>query len=468
MEYQKESTNTPSATTVIQALKGWFRNMFSLRQGAISEDEILNSFSKNAEFKGARLWVLILAMLIASVGLNVNSTAVIIGAMLISPLMDPIIATGVGISANNFDLIKRSLYQLGMAVLFSVITSCLYFLLSPIKTAQSELLARTEPAIWDVFIAFFGGLAGIIGVTRSDKGNTLAGVAIATALMPPLCTAGYGLATGHLDYFFGALYLFTINGVFIVCATVAITSYMRFSGLNAMERRSQRKLIRTVLIAAGITILPSIYLAYKLVKRSSFERHASEFIEQEMVFDGTAVINQKVDHTEHRIEVFLLGKPVSKSRIKELNKKLGHYELGETKLIVHQGEEEKSKDKGPDQLYANMVDKMYFTYKEQIQKLSGENEQLKNHIKHYQKFQVNSTELYKELHALFPEVKAVSCSRSVLSSEILEADTVVLAVLQVGQMLNKTEVERVGDWIAKRLDEHHRVHIIQEKAEPTE
>lgn len=197
----------------------YLRDRFDLEEGKEDELETIDYISKNVEFKGANLWILIFAIFVASIGLNVNSTAVIIGAMLISPLMGPIMGIGLAAGINDFELLKRSFRNLGVAVFIAILTSTVYFYITPIHDAQSELLARTEPTVWDVLIALFGGLAGIIAGSRKEKSNAVPGVAIATALMPPLCTAGYGLATGNLYYFIGAFYLFFINSVFISLST---------------------------------------------------------------------------------------------------------------------------------------------------------------------------------------------------------------------------------------------------------
>lgn len=449
---------------ITSLIYNWIKNMFSLAEGRISEEEILKNFSNNYEFRGAKLWVLILAMLIASVGLNVNSTAVIIGAMLISPLMDPIIAIGVGISANNFILVRNSLYQLGMAVLFSIITSCVYFMLSPIKTAQSELLARTEPAIWDVFIAFFGGLAGIIGATRADKGgNILPGVAIATALMPPLCTAGYGLATGQWNYMFGAMYLFTINGVFIVCSTVVITSFMRFSKAQTQEKTGKRKAMRTILIAAGLTLIPSVYLATKLVQRSQFETQASNFIENEINYDGTAIVNQKIiyDNDPPKIELFLLGKPISKKDIKNLNAKLEKYNLEDVKLIIHQGESQIQKAQD-NTSYSEIADKMYFTYKEEIEKLKTENKSLKKNLNAYEERNYDSNQLLKESSSIFPDIKSFSVSYAIMSDSIDKKDTVLITYIKNSKALKADEKEKFSNWIKSRLNTNLSIKLLEE------
>ena len=224
-----------------RSLKLRLLRRFDLRADQADVAEIDATIRSGVEFRGTNLWVLIFAILIASVGLNVNSTAVVIGAMLISPLMGPIIGLGYGAGVNDSALMRSSLFNLGLAAFISLLASTLYFWLTPLTQAHSELLARTTPSIWDVLIALFGGLAGVIGVTRRVKSNLIPGVAIATALMPPLCTAGYGLATGNLSYFLGAFYLFAINSVFIAIATLMMVRVMRLPNVNVMEDRSLLK-----------------------------------------------------------------------------------------------------------------------------------------------------------------------------------------------------------------------------------
>lgn len=198
-------------TRFLRVVKVVVTRRFNLHLDKAEEQDVITSIKKNTEFKGANLWTLIFAIFIASIGLNVNSPAVIIGAMLISPLMGPIMGIGLGISINDFELVKKGGRNLAIATIISVATSTLYFWLTPLHEAQSELLARTTPPIWDVFIAFFGGLAGIVAGTRKEKSNVIPGVAIATALMPPLCTAGYAVSSGNLYYLPGAIYLCSRN-----------------------------------------------------------------------------------------------------------------------------------------------------------------------------------------------------------------------------------------------------------------
>jgi len=204
-------------------------------------EAIHQEVEKGIVFKGTNLWILICAILVASVGLNMNSTAVIIGAMLISPLMGPINGMGYSLATYDFDLFKKSVKNLTFAILVSLLTSALYFFISPVSSAHSELLARTSPTIYDVFIALFGGVAGMLALSSKLKGNVIPGVAIATALMPPICTAGYGLATLQFSFFFGALYLFTINTVFIAVGSLVVSQVLKFPIRNVVGQSAIKK-----------------------------------------------------------------------------------------------------------------------------------------------------------------------------------------------------------------------------------
>ena len=222
-------TRNNASGSPFDSLRRFLRDRFDLGEDSALQDEVVDNICRGVDFRGTNLWVLIFATFVASLGLNVNSTAVIIGAMLISPLMGPIMGMGLSVGINDFDLLKRSVRNFGLMVLVSILTSTLYFVVSPLSGAQSELLARTVPTTYDVLIAFFGGLAGIVAQSRRDRTSTvIPGVAIATALMPPLCTAGYGLATLQLNYFLGAFYLFFINTVFIAIATFVVVRFLKY------------------------------------------------------------------------------------------------------------------------------------------------------------------------------------------------------------------------------------------------
>ncbi len=320
-----------------RSLKLRLLRRFDLRHDQADNTEIDASFRSSVEFRGTNLWVLIFAILIASIGLNVNSTAVVIGAMLISPLMGPIMALGYGAGINDSALMRSSLFNLGLAALISLIASTLYFLVTPLTQADSELLARTTPSIWDVLIALFGGLAGVIGMTRRVKSNLIPGVAIATALMPPLCTAGYGLAMGESSYFFGALYLFSINSVFIAIATLVMVRVMRLPSVKVLEDRSLLKRRTVVGLVVMLTMIPSVFLAINLVQREWFDANTVRFVQQVLkTRSDTLVVAQEPSFQDKTLRVNLIGERLPNKDIAAIEQRLTEFGLTGVKLSLVQ------------------------------------------------------------------------------------------------------------------------------------
>jgi uncharacterized hydrophobic protein (TIGR00271 family) len=307
--------------------------LFALHRDQAAPADIDATIRSAIQVGGTNLWILMFAIMIASVGLNVNSTAVIIGAMLISPLMGPIIGAGYGAGIRDFGLIRKALANLGIFVAISLLTSTLYFLISPLPEAQSELLARTSPNIWDVLIAFFGGAAGMVGLTRKEKTTVIPGVAIATALMPPLCTVSYGIATWQPEFFLGALYLFTINGVFIAFATLVITRVLRLPHRQFLDEKAQRhgRLVIGIIVTA--TLIPSIYLAVLMVGEQVFSSEASRYVakiaaqEKELV-----IVAKEIDAKRRRIALTIIGTTVSAEVQQRLQARLGDFKLKQARL----------------------------------------------------------------------------------------------------------------------------------------
>ena len=266
----------------------------------------------NIWFRGPNVWILAFSIIVASVGLNINSTAVIIGAMLISPLMGPIIGTGFALGTNDMPLLRQAARNLLIMVLISLLASSLYFLLSPLKLVNpTELEARTSPTIYDVLIALFGGLAGIFETSRRDRGTVLSGVAIATALMPPLCTAGYGLAHWNMHFFLGAMYLFTINGVFIALATYATVLFLRFPQakyIDAAKAKRQRRIVTLIVLAVFI---PSVWTAVILIRQNNFERKVTEFVSDNRTVGGKRFIYDQKVSSGNQVEISLTGEPLT-------------------------------------------------------------------------------------------------------------------------------------------------------------
>ena len=275
-------------------------------------EQTMAGIERDTEFRGFNVWILVFSIVIASIGLNVNSTAVIIGAMLISPLMGPIMGVGLGVGVNDLGLVRRSVGNLGVATSIAILSSALYFLISPINEAGSELLSRTTPTFLDVMVAFFGGLTGILAGSRKEKSNVIPGVAIATALMPPLCTAGYGLA--HLDgtYFFGALYLFLINTILIATSTTLVVRYLRFPIVQPMDAAKEQKYKRYFTFGLLALVLPSAFILYNTVSRSVQKAKIQAFVAENVSFPGAEVVKQEVDFEEGdaRVHLVLLGATV--------------------------------------------------------------------------------------------------------------------------------------------------------------
>jgi uncharacterized hydrophobic protein (TIGR00271 family) len=440
----------------IDSLKRRFHARFDLRLDQADLTEIDTTFRSAVEFRGTNLWVLIFAILIASIGLNVNSTAVIIGAMLISPLMGPIMAVGYGAGINDSELMRASLFNLGLAALISLLTSTVYFAITPLTLAHSELLARTTPSIWDVLIALFGGLAGAIGATRQIKSNLIPGVAIATALMPPLCTAGYGLAVGNWEYFFGAFYLFAINCVFIALATLMMVRVMRIPSIKVLEDRSVLKRRTLIGMVVVLTLVPSLFLAFNLVQREWFNTNAGHFVQQVLrAKTNVLVVSQEPDYKLGVLRVNLVGDRLSDSDIQAMEQRLPEFGLPKVKLLVAQ-----SGQPMPDM---NLVKRELLTEfmqsnrtdvaqrEARIVELERELQIARNSAS----TQVPLKDIYREVSAQFPQAKQLSVTWGLqsavigpasvgASTEIARPDRALLLVqLQLPSALGASEQERL-------------------------
>ncbi len=297
-------------------------------------DEIHENILDGVNIGGANFIILMCAIIIASVGLNMNATAVIIGAMLISPLMGPIIAIGYSVGIYNLKLLKKSAIILIIEIFISITTATIYFSLSPISSAGSEILSRTSPNIWDVIIAFTGGIAGIIGITRKRPGNILPGVAIATALMPPLCTSGYGLATKNIHIFLGAGYLFFINSFFIALSTLLVVKFMKIPTRNTLSEVKQKKLKKMIIVSTILVTIPSLMSAATMVNSFLNNTNLSNFIENEM--PSEYILNKEINTKNKTIDLVIIGNTIDNSEEEKLQDTLKYYNFSEYKLIIQQ------------------------------------------------------------------------------------------------------------------------------------
>ncbi len=421
-------------------LMGKIVDFFNLHQGEDKKERVLENVTANISFRGANLWILACAIVVASVGLNVNSTAVIIGAMLISPLMGPIVGAGFALGTYDFGLLKKSLKNLLIATLVSLFVSYLYFLLSPFKEAQSELLARTSPNIYDVLIAFFGGLVGVIAITRVEKGNPIPGVAIATALMPPLCTAGYGLAIGNISYFGGAMYLYTINCFFICISTFVIVKFLKYPSVEFLNEGKKKRITRTITLMIFVMIVPSSYLAYALLQEKKFTQNVNNFIQVELVQKGYTLIYEKTafKRSPKKVEVAFLDKKFTSAELADLKSKMKTYNLENTELLIRQDSTDLKRD-------------ILAEINKRSDNVSEKDILIQNLRKDLATYKFDDQDLVREISILFPSVTPFSIGKqlTVLNVDSMQMETVLLYGGK--EMLPEAEHKKLKDWLAMKI-----------------
>lgn len=411
-------------------------NFVNLQKGEEDKKKVLENIVNNVSFRGSNLWILACAIVIASVGLNVNSTAVIIGAMLISPLMTPIVGAGFGLGMYDFELVKKSIKNIVIATLVGLFVSTIYFYISPFKEVQSEILARTSPNIYDILIAFFGGLVGVIAVTRVEKGNPIPGVAIATALMPPLCTAGYALATGNYIFFGGAMYLYTINCVFICIATFIIVKFLKYPVIKHIDLKHQRQVKRGITALILIMIIPSIYFAYKLFDEKKYKQKTEEFIENEFPQKNYTLIYKKTNFRSNPkiIELAFLSKKFSTLEIKSFNKKLKDYNLLNTQLLIKQDT-------------FNLKNDILNTINNGKKSEDEKDELIQRLQKKIIDNQNNNTKISKEVKILFPEINPIAISQYTGNDKIIP-----VLLYKSNTDLNIESKNKLVIWLKQRLE----------------
>ncbi len=414
-----------------------FINFINLHNGEEDKEKVVENVTTNTSFRGSNLWILACAIIIASVGLNVNSTAVIIGAMLISPLMGPILGAGLALGTYNFPLLKKSVKNLFIATTVSLVVSTLYFYVSPFKDVQSELLARTSPNIYDVLIAFFGGLVGVIAITRVEKGNPIPGVAIATALMPPLCTAGYGLATLNFAYFLGAFYLYTINCFFICIATFLVIKYLKYPPTQGIDDRYEKRIRYGISILIIIMIVPSFYLAYTLWNEKRFTKAAEQFVNAEFVSKGYTVIYKKISYNDRpkKIELAFLSKKFSKEELDSYNKMLTVSGLANTELSVKQDD-------------VDLKSEILNELNKQDDAISAKDIVINNLRLELTNYKVDDPGLVKELAILFPQLQNISLGKV---ERYPYTDSAKLQFVLLYDSGEKVDEEKLIQWLGQRL-----------------
>ena len=449
--------NNSQSEKSVFVVKSFIEEYMDVRRDKADESEAVKSIREGVEMKGATIWILIAAILLASIGLNVNSTAVIIGAMLISPIMGPIMGVGLAIGQGDFDLMKRSFKNYLVITLFSVLTATLFFLISPsVSEGQSELLARTSPTIYDVFIGLFGGAAGFIALSTTKKGSVIPGVAIATALMPPLCTAGFGLATGNLIYFLGAFYLYFINSVFICVSTYLGTRVMRFSRLKYVDKEREKKVRKYIIWVVILTMIPAIYLTVGILNDTIYEGSVNRFVTEQLSFDNAQVVDKKVEKRdgEKELRVVLVGKQVPDSTIMMAQRRMAEYNLQDTKLVVLQGVSgQQVATMDITSVRAQVLEDFYKNGEVKLEQQALMIDSLRNRLDTYITYDEMARALMPEMKVLYPQVSRFSLARTLeMNIDSTRVDTITFAVVQLNKRIDEREKAKMIEWMKARTN----------------
>ena len=426
-------------------IKAYFRRVFDIHSDMMSYEEISDMMEENTVISGSNMWILIMAILIASIGLNVNSTAVIIGAMLISPLMSGILTMGYSLAVRDLDMLKKALGRFGTQVAISLVTSTLYFIITPLDAPTSEMIARTSPTTWDVLIALFGGIAGIIGNTRKKKGNVIPGVAIATALMPPLCTAGYGIATLQPRFIFGAFYLFLINTLFIALSAAVVTVILRVPVHKSISPKHQKRINRTIGIITVIVVIPSLFIGAYTVYNSVMERNIQNYLNREFIFENTQLVQSSTDTQNKQVNVSLVGQTISDDVIARLEQELASYNLDDYSLHVTQNSisasDADNSDKITIAIQENTISELQAQLAEQQAQLTKQQAKLEE-LENMAAAKLDLNELSRKAERIFTELSDCSCG--ITADE--EGEYMILAAATQRE-LTEAETRVIENWL---------------------
>lgn len=437
---------------IIKNIGALFRSSINL-EGHIDTEAAERYIRSNIFFRGPNAWILAIAIIIASIGLNVNSIPVVIGAMLISPLMGPIFGLGLGLGISDVELMKSSGKNLLVMVIISITASFLYFVITPLSLSNpTEILARTNPTIYDVLIALFGGFAGILEQCRKKKGTVFAGVAIATALMPPLCTAGFSLASGNFGYFIGALYLFFINGLFIMLATYFSVKYFEFRQKEFKDIDTGRKTKRYISILIILFIVPSIWSAVILIKQNNFEMNATAFVQHSKGYGKSILYDHKIDHTDgSTVELFFVGESLDEDATAMIYETAERYNISKEAIILTDNTTTESVDE------IEMVKDIYDRMDQEIGSRESEISQLRTELNEYKTNELPYSQLTREIANNYPMVSEVHITRgkSIARDKLDSTRLSIIVVVRTTQSLDSNTHAQLENWLRIRLDEQN-------------
>lgn len=443
--------------TLIKTLYKFGYNTLSFAED-VDKEKTIEQIKKEIDFKGFNVWILFFSIIIASIGLNVDSIAVIIGAMLISPLMGPIMGIGLSIGTNDYSTLIRSLKSFGTAVVVSLVASTCYFFVSPFGEAGHQLLSRTQPLLFDVFVAAFGGLAGIMAMSRNRMSNVIPGVAIATALMPPLCTAGYGLAHWNFQFFSGAIYLFVINSVYIALATFIVVRYLKFPLVHFSNQERERKIKRYITIFALLLMVPSIFTLWTSYQENRFNSNVKSFVEENFDREYTDVIT---DYTTDSISVIYIHTNKNENNVTEgtLNKMLPKYDLEDVRVVLT---DENAKFRAI-QEELNQIkfgglemdnNEMLREYKKSMETIRLKDMEIVGLLDQIQKLQSDTmpvSQLLKEAQVHYPKVKRIAFGKIQTASTDTVAQVPTFLVEWQSSYYAKKQKNQMYDWLKIRF-----------------
>ena len=446
--------------TFFSKVKDYLSDIVSLNNH-IDTDKASQYIRSNIDIKGPNAYILAFAIVVASVGLNINSIPVIIGAMLISPLMGPIFGIGYGLGTNDTSFLKTAFKNLVIMVVISILASGLFFLISPLELENpTELLARTNPTIYDVLIALFGGFAGIVEISRRDKGTVISGVAIATALMPPLCTAGFGLASGNLKYFAGAMYLFFINSIFIAIATFLTVKYLKFPMATFTDPAKKKRVSRWVAALTIIIVIPSVYSAIIMIRENNFNQTVKEFIAKNKELTNSYIYDYATyTHSKPpKLELYIAGEALSQQDLNALYRSAHEFDLTDDQLIISQRAATDQKDM-TDRV---AIQSIYERSDEEIRKREEIISDMRKELHEYQSRELPYEQISNELIAQYPSLSDVTLTRGYsISTDSLGRSEEVIIILKAKKSISEENMEKLRKWLIVRLD-FQNIKLLQE------
>ena len=445
------------AKHLIKHSRSFFEELLDILSDTDRESTI-ETVKKDISFKGHNAWILIFSIFVASIGLNVSSPAVVIGAMLISPLMGPIVGVGLSVAINDIDTLKRSMVNLAVMVVLSVLTAYLYFLISPIEQETPELVARTYPTILDVLVAIFGGLALIVAKTKKGTiASVIMGVAIATALMPPLCTVGYGLAISNWEYAGGALYLFAINSVFIALSTFVVAKILGFPLVRYANSKRRRNTARLASLIAVLVMIPSIFLFVNLLREQVFVTRTKEFVENQIDYPGAEVVKFAQDYKTKFVDVYLIGRPVPQAQIRQWVEDIKSLdEMQEVTLRIHQGADQSSEMAArlSSEVRSGILEDLYVRNQQVVEDKDARIQLLENELLRYRSAGIPFQAISREAKINYTNLEQLSYSNNIVT-DFTSMDTIPTFNVKWDNSLSRNarqrEMKKLREWLQVRL-----------------